>query len=161
MGLVLQSLHQPHCPSLDPLQHLNILPKLRDPELDTALKVWPHQCRVQGKTHFPGAAGHTIPDTGQDPIGLLGLLGTLLVMFSSLSSRTPRSLSAMATVQPLCPQPVVLQGVVAKVQDPALGLELHTVGFGQSLQPIQVILQSPPAFHQIDTLPSLTLSFVQ
>ncbi|KAJ7398450.1 hypothetical protein BTVI_125470 [Pitangus sulphuratus] len=35
---VMQTLHQPHYPSLDNLQHLNILPKLRSPELDTVLK---------------------------------------------------------------------------------------------------------------------------
>ncbi|KAJ7402619.1 hypothetical protein BTVI_84782 [Pitangus sulphuratus] len=57
---------------------LNILPELRGPELDTALQVWTHQHWVQGRNHFPGPAGHTVPDTGQDAIGLLGHLGTLL-----------------------------------------------------------------------------------
>ncbi|KAJ7413814.1 hypothetical protein WISP_88141 [Willisornis vidua] len=46
-----------------------------------------------------------------------------------------------------------LQGVVvAKVQDPALGLaEPRTVGFGPSMQPVQVSLQNPLSFQQIDT----------
>ncbi|KAJ7413559.1 hypothetical protein WISP_89808 [Willisornis vidua] len=59
----------------------------------------------------------------------------------------------LATLQPLCPQPVVLQGVVAaKVQDPALGLvKHHPIGISPSLQPMQVPLQSPPAFQQVDT----------
>ncbi|KAJ7412855.1 solute carrier family 30 member 5 [Willisornis vidua] len=39
LGLVLRSLHQPRCPSLDMFQHLNVPPKLRGPELDTVLKV--------------------------------------------------------------------------------------------------------------------------
>ncbi|RMC15225.1 hypothetical protein DUI87_07409 [Hirundo rustica rustica] len=30
-------------------QGLSILPKLRGPELDTALKVWPHQCQYRGR----------------------------------------------------------------------------------------------------------------
>jgi len=40
--------------------------------------VQPHQCRVQGQDHLPTPAAHTIPDTSQDAIGLLGHLGTLL-----------------------------------------------------------------------------------
>ncbi|KAJ7412138.1 hypothetical protein BTVI_47265 [Pitangus sulphuratus] len=43
-GPVLQSLHQPHCPSLDTLQHLSVLPKLRGPELDTVLEVCSRKC---------------------------------------------------------------------------------------------------------------------
>ena len=41
---------------------------------------------------------------------------------------------------------------MTKVQDPALGLvEIHTVGFGPSIQPVQIPLQSLPTFKQIDT----------
>ncbi|RMC20071.1 hypothetical protein DUI87_00917 [Hirundo rustica rustica] len=76
--LVFQDLHQPCCPPLDMLKHLNIFPKLKGPELDTILKVWPDQCRVQGKYDLPTPAGHTMPDTGQDAIGPLGHQGTLL-----------------------------------------------------------------------------------
>ncbi|KAJ7409670.1 hypothetical protein BTVI_55946 [Pitangus sulphuratus] len=48
-------------------------------------------------------------------------------------------------------QPVVLQGVVvAKVQDPALGL-VEPFGISPTLQSVQVPLQSPPAFQLIDT----------
>ncbi|RMC01185.1 hypothetical protein DUI87_22276 [Hirundo rustica rustica] len=36
--LVFQVLHQPRCPPLDTLKHLNVSPKLRGPELDTILK---------------------------------------------------------------------------------------------------------------------------
>ncbi|RMC14203.1 hypothetical protein DUI87_09294 [Hirundo rustica rustica] len=70
---------------LDALKHLNVLPKLRGPELDTVLKVWPDQGRVQGKNDLPAPAGHTIPDPGQDAIGLLGHLGTLLAHVQLLS----------------------------------------------------------------------------
>ncbi|RMC17992.1 hypothetical protein DUI87_04868 [Hirundo rustica rustica] len=87
--LVLQVLQQPRCPPLDTLKHLNVLPKLRGPELDTTLKVWPDQCRVQGKNDLPAPSGHTIPDPGQDAIGPLGHLGTLLAHVQLLSPVTP------------------------------------------------------------------------
>lgn len=41
---MLQTLNQLCCPSLNPLQHLNVFPELRSPVLD---RVWPHQCLVQ------------------------------------------------------------------------------------------------------------------
>lgn len=31
-----------------------------------------------GENHSPSPAGHTLPDTGKNEIGLLGYLGTLL-----------------------------------------------------------------------------------
>ena len=43
--------------------------------MDTVCKVQPDQCRVQ---EFPIPAGHTIPDTSQDAVDLLGHLGTVL-----------------------------------------------------------------------------------
>ncbi|KAK4820179.1 hypothetical protein QYF61_021451, partial [Mycteria americana] len=78
IGLVFQTLHQLHCPSLDTLQHLNVSLVVRGPKLNTVCKVQPHQCQVQGNDHFPSPAGHTIPDTSQDAVGFLGHLGTLL-----------------------------------------------------------------------------------
>ncbi|KAK4807165.1 hypothetical protein QYF61_024285 [Mycteria americana] len=75
--LVLQTLHQLRCPSLDMLEHLNVFLVVRGPKLNTVFEVRPHQCRVQGDDHFPSPAGHTISDTSQDAIGLLGHLGTL------------------------------------------------------------------------------------
>jgi len=76
--LVLQTPQQLPCPSLDTLQHLNVLLVVRGPKLNTVHQVRPHQCQVQGDDHFPAPAGHTIPDTSQDATGLLGHLGTLL-----------------------------------------------------------------------------------
>ncbi|KAK4824730.1 hypothetical protein QYF61_018118, partial [Mycteria americana] len=76
--LLLQTLHQLHCPSRDTLQHLNVFLVVRGPKLNTVFEVRPHQCRAQGDSHFPSPAGHTISDTSQDAIGLLGHLGTLL-----------------------------------------------------------------------------------
>ncbi|RMB89921.1 hypothetical protein DUI87_33695 [Hirundo rustica rustica] len=84
-GLVFQVPHQPCCPPLDALKHLNVLPKLRDPELDTALQVWPHQCRVEGKNDLPAPAGHTIPDPGQVPLAFLATWAHCWLMSSLLS----------------------------------------------------------------------------
>lgn len=93
------------------------------PELDTTLKVWPNQCWVQGKNHCLCPAGHSIPDPGQVP---LVFLGTLLAHVQSAVSQHPQVPFCLAIIQPLCPQPVVLQGVLTKVWDPALGLaKLH------------------------------------
>ena len=75
--LLLLTLHWLRCPSLDTLHHLNVLLVVRGPKLTTGLEVWPHQCQVQGDNHFPSPAGHAIPDTSQDAVGLLGHLGTL------------------------------------------------------------------------------------
>jgi len=63
LRLVLQTLHQPRCPSLGTRQHVNVLLVVRGPKLNTVLKVQPLQCRVHGHDHLPAPAGHTIPDT--------------------------------------------------------------------------------------------------
>ncbi|KAK4832223.1 hypothetical protein QYF61_021070 [Mycteria americana] len=78
IGLLLQTLHQLRCPSLDTLQHLNVPLVVGGPKLNSGFEVRPHQCRVQGHDHFPSPAGHAIFDTSQDAIGFLGHLGTLL-----------------------------------------------------------------------------------
>ncbi|RMC21926.1 hypothetical protein DUI87_02797 [Hirundo rustica rustica] len=157
--LVFQALHQPCCPPLDALKHLNVLPKLRGPDLETILKVWPDQCRVQGKNDLPAPAGHTIPDTGQDAIGLLGHLGTLLAHVQPAADQYPQVPFLLGTVQPHHPQPITLQGViVAKVQDSSLGLiKLHLARLCPSIQPFQISLKSHPTFQQIDTRSQLTV----
>ncbi|KAF1466761.1 Conserved oligomeric Golgi complex subunit 5, partial [Megadyptes antipodes antipodes] len=121
--LVLQTLHELRCPSRDTLQHLNVLLVVRDPKLNTVFKVRPHQCRVQGHDHFPTPAGHTVSDTGQDAIGLLGHLGTLPAHVQPAVNQHPQVLFCQAAFQPLFPQPVALHGVVvAKVQTRPLAL---------------------------------------
>ncbi|KAK4816773.1 hypothetical protein QYF61_022771 [Mycteria americana] len=150
--LVLQTLHQLRCPSLDTLQHLNVSVVGRGPKLNTVFEVWPHQCRVQGHDHFPSPAGHTIFDTSQDAIGFLGHLGTLLAHIRAAVNQHPQVLLCRAAFQPLFPKPVALHGVaVAQVQDLALGLvEPHTTDLGPSIQPVQVPLQSLPTLKQIN-----------
>ncbi|KAK4816771.1 hypothetical protein QYF61_022769, partial [Mycteria americana] len=109
--LVLQTLHQLRCPSLDTLQYLNIPLVVGGPKLNTGFEVQPHQCRVQGHDHFPSPAGHAIFDTGQDAIGLLGRLGTLLAHIQAAVNKHPQVLLCQAAFQPLFPKPVALHGV--------------------------------------------------
>ncbi|KAK4815625.1 LOW QUALITY PROTEIN: hypothetical protein QYF61_004840 [Mycteria americana] len=151
--LVLQTLHQLRCPSLDTLQPLNVSLVVGGPKLNTPFEVRPHQCRVQGHDHCPSPAGHAIFDTSQDAIGFLGRLGTLLVHVQLAVNQHPQVLLCCAAFQPLFPKPVELHGdAVAQVQDLALGLvKPHTVDLGPSIQPVQVPLQSLPTLKQINT----------
>ncbi|KAK4830730.1 hypothetical protein QYF61_013180 [Mycteria americana] len=115
--LLLQTLHQLRCPSLHPLQYLNIPLVVGGPKLNTGFEVRPHQCRVQGHNHFPSPAGHAIFDTSQDAIGFLGRLGTLLAHIQAAVNKHPQVLLCLAAFQPLFPKPVALHGVaVAQAQ---------------------------------------------
>ncbi|KAK4823970.1 hypothetical protein QYF61_008356 [Mycteria americana] len=151
--LVLQTLYQLYCPSLDTLQELNVLLVVKGPKLNTVFEVRSHQCRVQGHDHFPTPAGHTIPDTSQDAVGFLGHLDTLLAHVQLAVNHHPQVLFLQAAFQPLFPKPVALHGVVVtQVQDPALGLvKPHTTDLSPSIQPVQIPLQSLPTLKQIDS----------
>ncbi|KAK4826427.1 hypothetical protein QYF61_008960 [Mycteria americana] len=128
--LVLQTLHQLHCPSLDTLQHLNVSLVVRGPKPNTVVEVQPHQCRVQRNKCFLSPAGQAISDTNQDAIGLLGHLSTLLAHIQAAVNQHLQVLLCWAVFQPLFPKSVALHGVVvAQVQDLALSLvEPHTTG---------------------------------
>ncbi|KAK4813314.1 hypothetical protein QYF61_023989 [Mycteria americana] len=116
ISLVLQTLPQLRCPSLDTLQPLNVSLGVGGPTPNTAFEVRPHQCRVQGHDHCPSPAGHTISDTSQDAIGFLGHLGTLLAHIQATVNQHPQVLLCQAAFQPLLPKPVALHGVaVAQV----------------------------------------------
>ncbi|KAK4830008.1 hypothetical protein QYF61_008178 [Mycteria americana] len=151
--LLLQTLHQLRCPSLDTLQHLNVSLVVGGPKLNTVFKVRPHQCRVQGHDHFPSPAGHAISDTSQDAVGFLGHLVTLPVHVQLAVDQHSQVLFCQAAFQPLFSKPVALHGVVvAQVQDLALGVvKPHTIDLGPSIQPVQVPLQSLPTLKQINT----------
>jgi len=106
-----------------------------------------------GHDHLPTPAGHTISDTSQDAVGLLGHLATLLAHVQPALDQHIQVLFCLGACQPLFPKPVTLCGVVVtQVQDLALGLvEPHTIGLGPSIQPVQIPLQSLPTLKQIDT----------
>ncbi|KAK4818862.1 hypothetical protein QYF61_020081 [Mycteria americana] len=145
ISLVLWTLHQLHCPSLDMLQHLNVSLVVRGPKLNAVFKVFPYQCRVQGDDHFPSPAGHAIPDTSQDAIGLLGQLDTLPDHIQLSINQHSQVIFRQAAFQPLFPRPVTLHElVVMQVQDTALSLvEPHTIGLSPSIQPVQIPLLEP------------------
>ncbi|KAK4815148.1 hypothetical protein QYF61_017589 [Mycteria americana] len=90
ISLVLQTLPQLRCPSLDTLQPLNVSLGVRGPTLNTAFEVQPHQYRVQGHDHCPAPAGHTIPDTSQDALAFLATWAHCWLIFRRLSTNTPR-----------------------------------------------------------------------
>ncbi|RMC10178.1 hypothetical protein DUI87_12978 [Hirundo rustica rustica] len=92
------------------------------------------------------------------PLALLATWAHCWLMFSCCHQH-PQVPFLLGTVQPQCPQPVTLQGVVvAKVQDSALGLtKLHPIGLCPSIQPFQISLQSPPTFQQINTRSQLSV----
>jgi len=119
--------------------------------------VRPHQCRVQGHNHLPTPAGHTIPATSQDAVGLLGHLGTLLAHGQPAVSQHPKIFFHWAALQPLFPKPVALCGVVVtQVEDLALGLvEPHIADLSPSIQPIQIPPQGLPTLKQTDTAAQL------
>ncbi|PKU46157.1 hypothetical protein llap_3538 [Limosa lapponica baueri] len=124
------------------LQHLNVFLVLMGPKLDTVLNVQPHQSRVQRDDLFPSPAGHTVSAKSQNAIGLLGYLGTLLAHVQLAVNQHLQVLFYQAAFQPLYSNTVVFHGgVVTQVQDPAPGLvELHTIGLGPSVQPVQIPL---------------------
>jgi len=105
-----------------------------------------------GHDHLPTPGDHTIPDTSQDAVGLLGHLGTLLAHVQPAVDQHAQVLFLWAAFQLLFPKPVALHGVVVtQAQDLALGLvEPHTVGLIPLIQPVQIPLQSLPTLKQIN-----------
>ncbi|PKU36430.1 hypothetical protein llap_13265 [Limosa lapponica baueri] len=135
------------------LQYLSVPPIVRGPKLNTVLETWPHQCLVQRDNHFPSSAGHTISNTTQGTVGLLGHLVILLAHIQPAVNQDPQVLLCQAAFLPLFPKPVALHGVVVtQVQDPELGLNSpHAIGLGPSIQPVQIPLQSLSTLKQDDT----------
>ena len=93
--------------------------------------------QVQGHYHITTPAGHTIPDTSQDAVDLLGYLGTLLAHLQPAVDQHPKFFLRQAAFQPLLPNPVVLHGVVVtQVQDPALSTVNIKVVSASSVHPL-------------------------
>lgn len=98
-----------------------------------------------GNNCFHGPAGRTISDAGQDAIGLLGHLSTLLARVQPAVNQHLQVLFCWATFQPLFPRPIRLHGVVtSQVQCLAFNLvECCVIGFGLLIQPIQISIYIP------------------
>ncbi|PKU39011.1 hypothetical protein llap_10688 [Limosa lapponica baueri] len=111
-----------------------------------------HQFPVQRDDHLLSPIHHTVLDTGQDAVGLLGQLGTLLAHVQQTVDQHPQVLLRQAAPATL-PQACSAAGVVVtQVQDSALGLvEPHPIGLGRWIQPVQIPLQSLPTLQQVNT----------
>lgn len=96
---------------------------MKDPEQNTVLKVWPHQCWIQKCDRLPTPAGYSFSDTSQGAVGHLGTLLTrvscqLITPDSFLMHRFPSDL----------PQACSFCGVVmVETQDPALKSLLNLI----------------------------------
>ncbi|KAK4833095.1 hypothetical protein QYF61_027761 [Mycteria americana] len=148
--LLLQTLHQLRCPSLDTLQHLHVPLVVWGPKPNTAFEVWPHQCRVQGHDHFPSPAGHAIFDTSQDAVGFLGRLGTLPAHIQAAVNQHPQVLFCWAAFQPLFPKPVALHGAAVAQSVPMLDNPLGEEKFPN--------IQSKPPLAQLEAISSCPIT---
>lgn len=88
---------------------------VRDPELNTVLKVKSHQCGIQKNNCFPSSAGHTISNASQVASDLLGHLGTPLVHVQPSVDQYLQFLFCYAAFQALCSRTILLN-------DPSAGL---------------------------------------
>ncbi|KAK4824801.1 hypothetical protein QYF61_019469 [Mycteria americana] len=138
------------------------------PKLNTVFEVRPHQCRVQGDNLFPSPAGHTIFDTSQDAIGLLGHLGTLLAPIQLAVDQHPQVFFHRTAFQPLFPKPVVLLGVVVtQVQDPnhRITESQNRIGWKRPLRSssptVNLTLPSPPLHHVPQHLIQTSFKYLQ
>ncbi|KAK4822326.1 hypothetical protein QYF61_013025 [Mycteria americana] len=126
-------------------------PSIEGPNTEHSIRGVASPVPSTGAHHCFSPAGHSIPDTSQDTIGLLGHLGTLLAHIQLAVNQHPQVLLCWAAFQPLFPKPVALHGVaVTQVQDPALSFaEPHTTDLSPLIQPVQVPLQSLLTLQQI------------
>lgn len=91
---------------------------MKGPKLNTAPKVWSHESHIEEDSHFPCHAGHIISDAGQDAIGLLDHLDTVVAR----ASQHPVVLFCQATFQPLLSYQYYFMVVMTQVQHPGLTL---------------------------------------
>ncbi|KAK4812355.1 hypothetical protein QYF61_017132, partial [Mycteria americana] len=89
ISLVLQTLPQPRCPSLDTLQPLNVSLGVRGPTLNTAFEVRPHQCRVQGTITALVLLATLLLIQARMPLAFLATWAHCWLIFSWLLTNTP------------------------------------------------------------------------
>ncbi|KAK4817702.1 hypothetical protein QYF61_026392 [Mycteria americana] len=94
ISLVLQTLPQLRCPSLDTLQPLNVSLGVGGPKLNTAFEVRPHQCRVQGTITSLVLLATLFLIQARMPLALLATWAHCWLIFRRLLTNTPRSFSA-------------------------------------------------------------------
>lgn len=68
--------------------------------MDTILHVWPHQCQIEKKVHFPQPAGNTYPCAAQDTINLPSCKVTLLSYILLAVHQDPQVLLSKCSFHP-------------------------------------------------------------
>jgi len=74
-----------------------------------------HQCQVEGDGFFPSPSDHTVSDTSQDAVGLLGHLDTMPAHMQPSFNQQPHVVFCWAAFQPLFLKPAwgnPLHGVI-------------------------------------------------
>ena len=139
---MLQTLQHFHCPSLDTFQGINAFLVVRDPKLNTVLTSAEYRGMISSllllATLFLMQAGMAL--------ALLATWAHCWFMFNRAATNTSRIHFVFTVIQPLIPKPIALHGViVAKVQDPALGLvKPHPVHLSPAIQLLYIPLKSLP-----------------
>jgi len=90
---VFSSLHQLQCSSLHMLEQHNTLFVLRDPKLNTVLKVWSHQCHIQGSVPSLVLLAMLFLMSARIPFSFLSTRAHCWLMFSSLRTNISRPFS--------------------------------------------------------------------
>ncbi|KAK4815695.1 hypothetical protein QYF61_005508, partial [Mycteria americana] len=90
ISLVLQTLPQLRCPSLDTLQPLNVSLGVRGPTLNTAFEVRPHQCPVQDTITALLLLATVFLVQARMPLAFLATWAHCWLIFSQLLINTPR-----------------------------------------------------------------------
>ena len=88
---MLQYLNHLCGPLLGLHHHVHISLVLRNPELDTVLRGWPHQHWVEGKDHLPQSPGNTLSNEAQDADSFLCSKG---ISLADIQFMDPRSSSS-------------------------------------------------------------------
>jgi len=117
---------------------------LWDLQLDAVLQVGSHKIREEGQNHLPQPAGQNSLDATQRMIGL-GCKHALPAHVESFINQHSQILLLRAALKPFSIQPV-LGVALTQTQDLALGrVDLHEVGIGPPLKPVQVPLDNIPS----------------
>ena len=88
-GQMPQSLNHLYGLLLDSLHYVHVSLVLRSPELATRFQMWSHQCRVEGKDHFPWPTSNNPPNAAQNTINFFLLQGHIPCSCSTWCSPGP------------------------------------------------------------------------
>ncbi|RMC06606.1 hypothetical protein DUI87_16043 [Hirundo rustica rustica] len=131
---------------------------LGTPEMDAALLVGSHQCRVEGQNHLPECTFQPPLDAAQDKFGFLGSRWAWLGHVQALIHQHPQVLLLGATLHLFIPtQPVLILGdALTQVWHLVLGLvKSHEIPMGPLLKPVQIPLDGILSFRYVNSTTQL------